>query len=195
MTTVTGSEALMQIFLREEVEYVFGLPGTTELLFMDSLEDHPEIKYVLGLHEAGVVGMAEGYARISGKPAVVNLHTISGLTAATPALLNACGGGVPIVVTAGQQDCRMAFEEPILHGDMVAVARSWTKWAADVQRVADVPSAVRRAVQTAMTPPTGPVFLSLPVDVQTEEAELDTLLQDFHGRREMQRVDALSQHG
>ena len=94
--------------------------------------------------------------------------------------------GSPVVITAGQQDRRLAFEEPILWGQMVEVARPWTKWAAEVQRIEDLPSAVRRAVETAMTPPTGPVFLSLPLDVQMARAEgLDLTpprLPDLHVR-------------
>lgn len=79
MTKLLGSEALVQILKQEGVEYVFGLPGSTELQFMDSLEAHPEIKYILGLHESVSAAMAEGYARASGKVGVVNLHTFVGL--------------------------------------------------------------------------------------------------------------------
>jgi benzoylformate decarboxylase len=77
------------------------------------------------------------------------------------------------LVTAGQQDRRLKFEEPILWSPMVDVARPWTKWAVEVERVEDLPVAMRRAIQTALTPPTGPVFMSLPLDVQREVAELD----------------------
>jgi len=84
-------------------------------------------------------------------------------------LYNAWREGTPLIVTAGQQDRRLTFEEPILWGQMVEVARPWTKWACEVQRVEDLPSAVHRAAQTALTPPTGPVFLALPVDLQMED--------------------------
>ena len=78
MTMMTGSEALVELLRNEGVEYVFGLPGATEVLFLDALEDNPEIKYILGLHETVAVGMAEGYSRTSGKVGVVNLHTGAG---------------------------------------------------------------------------------------------------------------------
>ena len=104
---------------------------------------------------------------------VVNLHISCGLGNAMGMLYNAYREGTPLLVTAGQQDRRLKFEEPILWRDMVEVARPWTKWAVEVDRVEDLPSAMRRAVQTALTPPTGPVFLSLPMDVQMEIAELD----------------------
>jgi len=101
------------------------------------------------------------------------VHICCGLGNAMGMLYNAFRSGSPLVVTAGQQDQRMMFEEPILYGEMVRVARPWTKWAAEVRRVQDVPAAIRRAVQTALMPPTGPVFLSLPLDVQIQQAELD----------------------
>jgi benzoylformate decarboxylase len=123
------------------------------------------------LHEIPVVGMADGYAMASGKVGVCNLHVACGLGNAMGMLYNAHCEGTPLVVTAGQQDRRLRFGEPVLEGDLVSVARPWTKWACEVQRGADVPSAVRRAVQTALTPPTGPVFLSLPLDVQREWLE------------------------
>ena len=74
MTMMTGREALMEFLRHEGVEYVFGMPGATEILFMDALEDHPEIKYILGLHEVVSLGMAEGYARMSGKPCLVEVY-------------------------------------------------------------------------------------------------------------------------
>ena len=88
MATMAGKEALMELLRNEGVEYVFGIPGSTEIQFMDALEKHPEMKYILGLQEVVVAGMAEGYARISGKPGFLNLHTGTGLGAAIPMLLN-----------------------------------------------------------------------------------------------------------
>ena len=170
---ISGIKAVLEILAAYGVRYIFGNPGSTELPLTDALVDFSKIEYILALQEVPAMAMADGYAQASRRPGVVNLHISCGLGNAMGMLYNAFREGTPLVVTAGQQDRRLAFEEPILYGDMVAVARPWTKWAAEVRRVADVPSAVRRAVQTAMTPPTGPVFLSLPVDVQTEEAELD----------------------
>jgi benzoylformate decarboxylase len=102
-------------------------------------------------------------------------------------IYNAFREGTPLVITAGQQDQRMSFEEPILWGRMVDVLRPWTKWSEEIRRVQDIPSAIRRAIQTAMAPPTGPVFLALPLDVQMAAAEnkLDLTppqLPNFHVR-------------
>ena len=169
----TGIQALVTMLAEAGVEYVFGNPGTTELPLNDVLVDDDRIRYVLGLQEVPVMAMADGYAMASGKLGVVNLHAACGLGNAMGMLYNAAREGTPLLVTAGQQDRRLRFGEPILGGDMVSVVRPWTKYAAEVDRIEDLPSAVRRAVQSATTPPTGPVFLSLPVDVQMAEAELD----------------------
>ena len=101
MTVLTGKEALAQILLAEGVEVVFGIPGATEVQFMDMMAAHPEIRYVLCLHELVAVGMAEGYARTSGRPGVLNLHTGTGLAAGLALLSNAREGGVPLIVTVG----------------------------------------------------------------------------------------------
>ncbi|MCH5372635.1 MAG: thiamine pyrophosphate-dependent enzyme, partial [Planctomycetes bacterium] len=111
---------------------------------------------------------ADGYAMASGIPAVVNVHTCCGLGNAMGMLYNAYQEGTPLLLTAGQQDRRLRLGEGVLEGDMVGVTRPWTKWSYEVPRADDMALAVRRAVKTALTPPTGPVFLSLPVDVQQE---------------------------
>ncbi len=173
MPKISGARALVHLLAESGVPYVFGNPGTTELPLMDALVEEPRLRYILGLHETPVMALADGFAMASRKLGVVNLHASCGLGNAMGMLYNAHREGTPLLVTAGQSDRRIRFEEPILWSDMVAVARPWTKWAAEVERVEDLPVAVRRAVQTALAPPTGPVFLSLPMDVQTAEAELD----------------------
>lgn len=167
----TGIHAMLDLLAEFGVRHIFGNPGTTEMPLNDALVGDKRFQYVLGLQEVPVMAMADGYAMASGSLGVVNLHISCGLGNAMGMLYNAYREGTPLLVTAGQQDRRLMFEEPILYGQMVEVARPWTKWACEVNRVKDLPSAIRRAVQTALTPPTGPVFLSLPVDVQMEAAE------------------------
>lgn len=166
---MNGVTALLEILAAAGVKYVFGNPGTTELPLNDAVGRDPRFQYVLGLHEIPVVAMADGYAMASGQVGVCNVHIACGLGNSLGMLYNAWCEGSPLIVTAGQQDRRLRFAEPVLEGDLVRVARPWTKWAAEIQRAEDIPSAVRRAVQVALTPPTGPVFLSLPIDVQLEE--------------------------
>lgn len=173
MTVMTGREALMQILKQEGVEYVFGLPGSTELMFMDALVDHPEIKYILGLHEVNAIGMAEGYTRVSGKVGVVNVHTYAGIAAALPMLFNSQLGGVPMVITAGKQDNRLNLHDPHLAGDAVALASHLTKWSAEIDYAEDIPMIMQRAFKIAQQPPTGPVFISLPVNVLEQNIDVD----------------------
>jgi benzoylformate decarboxylase len=171
---IRGVNALIEMLAAAGVRYLFGNPGTTELPLMDALAADERIEFILGLQEVPVMGMADGYAMASGQLGVVNLHICAGLGNAMGMLYNAWREGTPLLVTAGQQDRRLRFEEPILWGDMVGAVRPWTKWAAEIERVEDLPSALRRAMQMALSPPTGPVFLSIPMDVQMAEAELDT---------------------
>jgi benzoylformate decarboxylase len=167
----TGIHAFLDLLAGCGVRYLFGNPGTTELPLSDALVGEKRIRYILALQEVPAVAIADGYAQASGSPGIVNVHICCGLGNSMGMLYNAYRSGTPLVLTAGQQDQRMMFEEPILWGDMVGAVRPWTKWACEVRRVEDLPSAVRRAVQTAMAPPTGPVFLSLPLDVQMALAE------------------------
>ncbi|MCA9270115.1 MAG: thiamine pyrophosphate-binding protein, partial [Planctomycetales bacterium] len=188
----TGIQAALEVLAAHGVRYLFGNPGTTELPLNDALVGDARFQYILGLQEVPVMAMADGYAMASGDIGFVNLHISCGLGNAMGMLYNAFREGTPLVVTAGQQDRRLVFEEPILWGQMVEVARPWTKWSYEVQRVQDLPGALRRAVQTALTPPTGPVFLSLPVDVQTELAEgLDLSPPQLHDTRVRPPADAL----
>ncbi len=175
---ISGIEAFLEVLHQFGVRRIFGNPGTTELPLNDRLVVDRRFHYVLGLHETPVMAMADGFAMASKSLAVVNLHISCGLGNAMGMLYNAHREGTPLLVTAGQQDRRLAWEEPILGGDMVSVAKPWTKWSFEVTRAVDMPIAVKRAAQIALTPPTGPVFLSLPVDVQrelTESADLSPI--------------------
>ena len=163
--TRNGAQILLEVLASEGVEYVFGNPGTTELPLIDALSANPDIHYVLGLQEASVVAMADGYAQAAGKPGFVNLHTAGGLGHGMGNLLNAMTSGTPLVVTAGQQDSRHAITDPLLQGDLVAIARPACKWAAEVTSPGQLPILVHRAFQDAKAPPPGPVFLSLPMDI------------------------------
>ena len=163
----------MEMLVAEGVEYIFGNPGTSETPFMDALQDYPRLKYMLTLQEATAVAMADGYARASGKTSFVNLHIAGGLANGISMLYDSFRGGTPLVLTAGNSDTRMLLTEPVLSGDLVEMTRQFTKWSAQIAHAADIPMAVRRAFKVARTPPTGPVFLSLPWDVLDSEADVD----------------------
>ncbi|MFI1721687.1 thiamine pyrophosphate-binding protein [Streptomyces sp. NPDC020489] len=166
--------ALVDILRDEGVDRIFGNPGTTELPFLAALsetEGAPE--YVLGVHEGAVVAMADGYARATGRPAFVSLHAAGGLANALLGLLNARRSRTPLVVTAGQQDRRHLQQDPMLSGDLVALAAPAVKAAYDIQHAHDLPLALRRAFALAVRPPAGPVFLSVPTDLLAEDTEVE----------------------
>jgi len=164
----SGSDILLEALADEGVRHVFGNPGTTELPLVDALADRSEPQYVLALQEATAVAMADGYARVTGRPSFVNLHTLAGLANGLGNLANAAAAGTPLVVTAGQQDRRHLIAEPLLSGDLVGLARPVAKWAHEVRTLGELGVALRRAFRLAAAPPTGPVFLSLPMDVLRE---------------------------
>jgi benzoylformate decarboxylase len=175
MPHLSGKRAFLELLKQEGVDVMFGNPGTTELPLMDALAVEDDIRYTLALQEAAVMAMADGYAQASGKLAVVSLHVTPGLGNAMGMLYDAQKAGSPILVTAGQHDQIFNTTEPILWADLPTLARPLVKWSAEVHHLADLPRMVHRAVKTALAPPTGPVFLSLPADVLKAEGEIDLL--------------------
>jgi benzoylformate decarboxylase len=170
---IQGNAALVELLVQEGIDLMVGNPGTTELPLMDTLGSDSRVRYVLGLQESIVVGVADGYAQATGRLVAVNLHAAPGLGNALGMLFNAKKAGSPILVTAGQQDQSVLLSEPILAEDLTTMARPLVKWSYEVRRLADLPRAVHRAATTALAPPTGPVFLSIPSDVLTDTADLD----------------------
>jgi benzoylformate decarboxylase len=171
--TITGRTAFMKLLAQEGITHLFGNPGTTELAIMEAMSQQSAIDYVLGLQESVVVGMADGYARASNKLAACNVHVAPGLGNAMGALFNAKFYGSPVLITAGQQEQGHGLMEPMLYDPLVPIAQPMVKWAVDVTRVQDLPRIVHRAAKVALTPPTGPVFISLPGDILDAEAPLD----------------------
>jgi benzoylformate decarboxylase len=166
-----GRDVVLEVLRSEVVRHLFGNPGTTELPLVDAVAGCDDVRYVLALHEATVVGMAEGYAMASGRPSVCSLHTGPGLGNAMGNLTNALAHGTPMVVTAGQQDRRHRHLEPLLQADLVAVATGAVKRATEVGTLGELGTVLRRAFHEAMAPPAGPVFVSIPMDVLDEEGE------------------------
>jgi benzoylformate decarboxylase len=171
--SITGHAAFLKLLASEGITHLFGNPGTTELAIMEAMSKQSQIEYVLGLQESVVVGMADGYARASNRLAACNVHVAPGLGNAMGALYNAKFYGSPLLLTAGQQEQGHGLMEPMLYDPLVPIAQPMVKWAVDVTRVQDLPRIVRRAAKVALTPPTGPVFISLPGDILDGEAPLD----------------------
>lgn len=165
---VRGADILLDVLRSEGTRYIFGNPGTTELPLIDSLVTESKIQYVWGLQEASAVSMADGYAQASGKTAFVNLHTAGGLGHGMGAIMNAKIARVPMIITAGQQDLRHFLADPLLAADLVGMAAPVAKWCFEPNSLDDLPLILRRAFYNSMTPPRGPVFLSLPMNILDE---------------------------
>jgi benzoylformate decarboxylase len=175
MPFVSGKQAFLEVLKQEGVRVMFGNPGTTELPLMDGLVREPDIHYVLALQEGVAVAMADGYAQASGGLAAVNVHVAPGLGNAMGMLYDAMKSGAPMLLTAGQHEQTFTATEPILWADLPPVAQPFVKWSTEAHRLEDLPRLVHRACKTALAAPTGPVFLSLPVDVLNAERDVDFL--------------------
>ena len=163
MTGTTVRQAVLDLLREEGVTTVFGNPGSTELTF---LRDWPnDLQYVLGLQEATVVAMADGYAQATGRPAFINLHSAVGVGHAAGNIFTAFRNQTPLVITAGQQARSLLPRSPFLFSERATeFPRPYVKWAIEPARAEDVPDAVAHAFAVANTPPYGPAFVSVPVD-------------------------------
>ncbi|BFO02783.1 benzoylformate decarboxylase [Pseudomonas guariconensis] len=159
-----------ELLRRQGIDTVFGNPGSNELPF---LKDFPEdFRYILALQEACVVGIADGYAQASRKPAFINLHSAAGTGNAMGAMSNAWNCHSPLIVTAGQQNRAMIGVEALLTNvDAASLPRPLVKWSYEPASAAEVPHAMSRAIHMASMAPRGPVYLSVPYDDWDKEAD------------------------
>jgi benzoylformate decarboxylase len=173
LNRITGRSAFLALLRDEGITHLFGNPGTTELPIMHALKDYPELTYVMAMQESLVVAMADGFSRASGRLVACNVHVAPGLGNAMGSLYNAQFTGTPMILTAGQQEQGHGLMEPVLYGPLVRMAEPLVKWAVEVTRLEDLPRIVRRAAKIATTPPSGPVFISLPGDILNAEAGIE----------------------
>lgn len=190
---ITGRSAFLELLRDEGITHLFGNPGTTELPIMHALRDYPDIRFVMAMQESLVVAMADGYSRASGRLVACNVHVAPGLGNAMGSLYNAQFTGTPMLLTAGQQEQGHGLMEPMLSGPLVRMAEPLVKWSIEVTRLEDLPRIVRRAAKIATTPPTGPVFLSLPGDILNAEAEIDLMRSSRIDTRTRPSDDALAE--
>jgi benzoylformate decarboxylase len=160
---VTVRDAVLHLLRQFRMTTIFGNPGSTELpLFRDFPAD---FRYVLGLQESLVVGMADGYAQATRNAAVVNLHSAVGVGHALGNIFTAYKNQTPLVITAGQQARSILPFEPFLFATQATeFPKPYVKWSCEPARAEDVPAAIARAYYVAMQPPCGPTFVSVPVD-------------------------------
>jgi benzoylformate decarboxylase len=168
--SLTVKHATFELLRTFGIRKIFGNPGSTELPF---LSDWPEdIDYVLGLQEASVVGMADGYAQATRNAGFVNLHSAAGLGNALGNIFTAYRNQTPLVIIAGQQARSMLPLEPFLYAERASeFPRPYVKFSIEPARAEDVPLAIARAYYTAMQPPCGPTFVSVPIDDWTHAAK------------------------
>jgi len=196
MPHLTGKRALLEQLIADGVTRIFGNPGTTEQGFMDILQDYPQVQFMLALHEGVAVSMADAYARLTRRPAFVELHIAPGLGNALGMMHNARIGKTPLVVYAGQSPTSVLLQEPHLSGPLVDMAKPICKWSAQIEHAHDVPRAVRRAFKIAAEPPQGPVFLALPMDVLDAEANVEiepTTYSNWHARPDSAGLQQLAE--
>lgn len=166
----TVRESVIDLLRRFGMKSIFANPGSTELPLFRRFPD--DFHYVLGLQEAVVVGMADGFAQATRNAAFVNLHSAAGVGNAMGNIFTAFKNRTPLVITAGQQARSILPFEPFLSArDAVELPKPYVKWSVEPARAADVPQAIARAYYIAMTPPRGPVFVSIPVDDWDEPSE------------------------
>ena len=173
MTGRTGGELIGDFLATYEIPFVFGNPGTTETTFLAAV-GASKAKYVLSLHESSAVGIAAGYALVTGKPSIVSLHTYPGLANGMFNMRNALMSGIPLLVINGQQDSRFLIHNPVLGAPNVRLAETATKYAYEVTRADDLAVALQRCYLQARLQPTGPVFLSIPMNFMLERTDHTT---------------------
>ena len=159
----TVRQATIDLLRQHGLDTWFGNPGSSELTLLD---DFPgDFRYLLGLQEMVPVGMADGFSQVTGRPALVLVHTAPGLGNAMGALYNAYLNKTPLIVIAGNQRRVMQNQKTLLtNEDAVMVPRPFVKWSAEPATASEVPAVLARAIHVAMSPPNGPVFVSLPMD-------------------------------
>jgi benzoylformate decarboxylase len=179
MTTVR--EAFLDVCRRYGLTEWFGNPGSSELSLLQQWPS--DFRYHLGLQEMIPVGMADGYAQVTGKPAIVNLHTAPGMGNAMGALYNAAWNKTPLIMTAGNQRRDMQDQICLLTDvDATTLPKPFVKWAGEPSQASEVPAVLAHAIRIAITPPMGPVFVSIPLDdveyefTAAQKADVDLLI-------------------
>ncbi|HWP58090.1 MAG TPA: thiamine pyrophosphate-binding protein [Candidatus Acidoferrales bacterium] len=164
-----AAQAYLEVAAAHGVEYIFGLPGTSGQEFIGAIADQEKIRFILALHETCVVSMADGYARVCGRPQLAQVSTFPGSANAIGALYDAYRDRSPVVVTSTDVDTRIAGRDSHTETkDLVEMTKQFTKWSAEVHRADRIPEYLNRAFKVASAPPAGPVYLALPSDLLAE---------------------------
>lgn len=193
MNTKTGRYAIIEQFLADGINYMFGNPGTVEQGFLDALGEYNDFQYILTLQESVAVGIADGYARATKRPTLVQLHSGVGLGNGIGMLYQAYRGHAPLVVITGEAGIKYDAMDAQMAVDLVSMAKPVTKWATRVVHSSSLLRVLRRAIKIAATPPMGPVFVCLPADVLDSEIEEEIIPTSIPNTRVMPSPDLLNQ--
>src|SRR4051794_27611023 len=188
----TGRFAILEQLRADGIRYMFGNPGTVEQGFLDALLDVPELTYVTALQETIAVAMADAYARATVRPTVVQLHSGVGLGNGIGMMYQAKRGNSPLVVVAGESGIRYDAMDAQMAADLVSIARPVTKWSTRIVDPSSTLRVLRRALKIAATPPMGPVFVALPMDVLDAEVQEEGRPTSFLDTRTAPSLEAIA---
>jgi acetolactate synthase-1/2/3 large subunit len=169
MKKLTGAQIVIESLVAEGVDVIFGYPGGAILPTYDALLEQPKIKHILVRHEQGATHMAEGYARVSGRPGVVMVTSGPGATNAVTGIADAYMDSTPMVVISGQVPTTMIGNDAFQEADIVGITRPCTKHNYLVKDVKDLARVIKEAFYIAGTGRPGPVLVDVPKDVQQAE--------------------------
>ena len=164
-----ASQAYLEVAAAHGVEYIFGLPGTSGQEFIGTIADQEKIRFILAMHETCVVSMADGHARVTGRPQLAQVSTLPGSANSVGALYDAYRDRSPVIVTSTNVDTRIDGRDSHTEGkNLVEMTKQFTKWSAEVHRADRIPEYLNRAFKVASSAPTGPVYLALPSNLLGE---------------------------
>lgn len=175
------------------MDHMFGNPGTVEQGFLDALADYPEMNYILTLQESVALLMADGYARATQKPTLAQIHSTPGLGNAIGAMYQSMRGHAPLVVMGGDTGVKYMNMDVQMAGDLVAFAEPVTKWATMVTDPSQTLRVLRRAIKIAATPPMGPVYVCMPMDILDAPCVEDVVPTVIPSTRVMPDPDLIAQ--
>ncbi|SVD69048.1 uncharacterized protein METZ01_LOCUS421902, partial [marine metagenome] len=167
---LSGAQIIVKALVREGVDTVFGYPGGAILPTYDALYD-ATIRHILVRHEQGATHMAQGYARVTGRPGVVIVTSGPGATNTVTGLADAYMDSTPLVVLCGQVPSALIGNDAFQEADIVGITRPCTKHNFLVKDVADIGHTIKEAFYIAASGRPGPVLVDLPKDIQAGSAE------------------------
>lgn len=162
---MSGGQIFHEMMLRHGVKHVFGYPGGAILPVFDAIYNSKHFDFILPRHEQGAGHMAEGYARVSGKPGVILVTSGPGATNVVTPMQDALSDGIPLVVFSGQVATSAIGSDAFQEADIIGISRSCTKWNVMVKDIAELPRRINEAFKIATSGRPGPVLVDLPKDI------------------------------